>query len=279
MVRIMEAENIQQTNAVYRWMHNVLLTSLTIQSSPPTIVLNGRGGATNSYVGNRSFRKLVKQYKGDYLKAKKRDKPKVAKLVVEKIRETGGRFLERFKTNNGILWVDIGDERAKEKASQALREGAPEIRRRKALSDVDSGGKNHKDKDSDGSLSATSAFDRVESDEDNKLSSSGRTQILRMNFESEKNEAVSIAVAPMVIRPSITLLCGGQINKPLAIPIDNLDEREREIYLRDFLPPNPSIQKKKLDLQTFAVVSATDSENGRKEKDEGWGAYNKVIEL
>ena len=113
-------------------------------SSHPTTVLNGRGGATNSYVGNISFRKLVKQYKSDYLKAKKRDKPKVAKRVVEKIRETGGRFLERYKMTNGILWVDIGDERAKEKASQALREGAPEIRRRKALSDVDSGGKNGK---------------------------------------------------------------------------------------------------------------------------------------
>ena len=240
--------------------------------------MNGRGGATNSYVGNISFRKLVKQYKSDYLKAKKRDKPKVAKRVVEKIRETGGRFLERYKMTNGILWVDIGDERAKEKASQALREGAPEIRRRKALSDVDSGGKNGKDKDSDGSLSATSAFDRVQSDEENKFSSSGRTQILRTNFETEKNQAVSMAVAPMVIRPSITLLCGGRIEKPLAIPIDDLDEREREIYLRDFLPPNPSIQKKKLDVQAVPVVSATESENGRKEEDEGWGTY-KVIAL
>ena len=215
---------------------------------------------------------MVKHYQNDYLKAKKRDKPKVAERVVQKIREKGGRFLKGYKTNNGVLWVDIGDDKAKEKASQALREGAPDIRRRKAESDVDSSSKKYKDKDSDGSLSATSVFDRVDSDEDN-----GRTQILRTNFETEKKEAVSIAVAPMVIRPSMTLLCGGQFDKPLAIPIDNLEECEREMYLRDFLPPNPSIRKNDLDIQTVAVVSAADSseDNTNKKKDE-WGTYEVV---
>ena len=73
----------------------------------------------------------------------------------------------------------------------------------------------------------------------------------------------------MVIRPSMTLLCSGPSDKPLAIPIDHLDEREREIYLRDFLPPNPSIEKKKLNLQASSIVStpAAESENGRDE----WG--------
>ena len=48
---------------------------------------------------------------------------------VELIREHGGRFLRWSEGNtlSGVLWVDIGDERAKEKTCQALQEGAPEL--------------------------------------------------------------------------------------------------------------------------------------------------------
>jgi hypothetical protein len=51
------------------------------------------------------------------------------------IRERGGRFLKRTK-NPGLgpsghfCWEDVGEQRAYEKACQALRENAPEIRRR-----------------------------------------------------------------------------------------------------------------------------------------------------
>ena len=123
-------------------------------------------------------------------------------------------------------------------------------------------------KDSDGSLSATSTFDRMDSDEDNMFPNGGRTQILRTSFETEKKEAASIAGASMVIRPSMTLLCGGPFDKPLAFPIDHLGEREREIYLRDFLPPNPSIKKKKLASQPPIGVVAPEarSENGRRDE-------------
>ncbi|KAI2509068.1 hypothetical protein MHU86_5316 [Fragilaria crotonensis] len=114
-----------------------------IQSSD---VLCGRGGATNSHSGNRSFRSLVKRHQDKYLKAKKRDKPGVAALIVDLIRNRGGRFLRRHdeSMNHGmggggimngqhhVLWVDIGNERAREKTCQALREGAPELRRRRS---------------------------------------------------------------------------------------------------------------------------------------------------
>jgi len=85
----------------------------------PEDVLSGRGGATNSYKGNRSFRSLVKKYQPQYLKAKKRDKPAVASIIVELIREKGGRFLRRcdnkHNASGSVLWVDIGDDRAREK--------------------------------------------------------------------------------------------------------------------------------------------------------------------
>ena len=73
-------------------------------------------GATNSHSGNRAFRSLVKQYQDKYLQAKKRDKPAVASIVVEKIREKGGRFLRRVDaTPQGqVLYIDIGDDRARE---------------------------------------------------------------------------------------------------------------------------------------------------------------------
>eukprot|EP00550_Attheya_septentrionalis_P005393 CAMPEP_0198292668 /NCGR_PEP_ID=MMETSP1449-20131203/13242_1 /TAXON_ID=420275 /ORGANISM="Attheya septentrionalis, Strain CCMP2084" /LENGTH=542 /DNA_ID=CAMNT_0043991885 /DNA_START=145 /DNA_END=1773 /DNA_ORIENTATION=- len=95
----------------------------------PADVLCGRGGATNCYPGNMAFRKLVKEHKGRYLLAKKKDKPSVAAFVVDFIREKGGRFLS--KDRESATWIDIGDARAKEKTSQALREGAPEMRRKK----------------------------------------------------------------------------------------------------------------------------------------------------
>ena len=185
--------------------------------------------------------------------------------MVDKIRKKGGRFLRRCSAKSqGVVWVDIGDVRAREKTCQALREGAPEIRRRKAASGNDAA-KIYKG--SDGSLSASSTFDRTESDEEIKSMGGVRTQILRTTFETEKKESISIAASvPMVIRPSMTLLCGGPSDMPLAIPIDHLDEREREMYLRDFLPPNPSIQKKKANLQPINK-SASESESRRDE----WG--------
>lgn len=83
----------------------------------PKDVLSGRGGATNSYPGNRNFRKLVKSHQQMYLNAKKRDKPSVASKIVVIIREAGGRFLRRCNHKNArnVVWVDIGDDRAREK--------------------------------------------------------------------------------------------------------------------------------------------------------------------
>jgi hypothetical protein len=65
------------------------------------------GGATNSHSGNRAFRALVKDHQKRYLLAKKRDKPSVASIVVELIRDTNHQ--------GQVRWVDIGDERAREK--------------------------------------------------------------------------------------------------------------------------------------------------------------------
>jgi len=90
-------------------------------------VLCGRGGATNNHVGNTNYRKLVSHNKRLYITCPKRHKIIVSRSIVEAVRRQNppGRFLN--KEADG-LWYDIGHQKALEKTSQALREGAQEIR-------------------------------------------------------------------------------------------------------------------------------------------------------
>jgi len=91
-------------------------------------VLCGRGGETNHHPGNVQYRNLVKKHQIEYLAAKRRDKPLIARLIVDTVRSRTppGRFLK--KDNATGTWRDVGSNKAREKTSQALREGAPEIR-------------------------------------------------------------------------------------------------------------------------------------------------------
>lgn len=91
-------------------------------------VLCGRGGGSNNHSGNESFRELVNRVKCDYLGCPKRQKPVLAMRIVQAVRAQSppGRFLQHDKSTES--WSDIGDKKAREKSSQALREGAPLIR-------------------------------------------------------------------------------------------------------------------------------------------------------
>ena len=90
-------------------------------------VLCGRGGSINSHPGNERFRTLVEKRKRVYLTARfKREKRLIASSIVSEIRGLNGRFLSRDPKTG--LWQDIGDEKARDKTSQALRENAPSIR-------------------------------------------------------------------------------------------------------------------------------------------------------
>ncbi|KAL7541799.1 LOW QUALITY PROTEIN: hypothetical protein ACHAWF_007022 [Thalassiosira exigua] len=89
-------------------------------------VLCGRGGGSNNHPGNESFRELVNEF--PYVNCPKREKPLIARRIVEAVRNQTppGRFLS--KDSRTGLWNDIGDGKAREKTSQALREGAPILR-------------------------------------------------------------------------------------------------------------------------------------------------------
>jgi hypothetical protein len=90
-------------------------------------VLSGRGGGTNVHPGNRHFRDLINLHRRSYLKARKNDKPSISRAIVRSIRERNGAFLRRDEKSG--LWYEIGDDAAREKTSQALRQRAPEMRK------------------------------------------------------------------------------------------------------------------------------------------------------
>eukprot|EP00523_Entomoneis_sp_CCMP467_P000476 CAMPEP_0168752902 /NCGR_PEP_ID=MMETSP0724-20121128/18645_1 /TAXON_ID=265536 /ORGANISM="Amphiprora sp., Strain CCMP467" /LENGTH=851 /DNA_ID=CAMNT_0008801205 /DNA_START=13 /DNA_END=2565 /DNA_ORIENTATION=+ len=96
----------------------------------PHDVLCGRGGATNQHIGNSHWRQLVAANKELYLKLPKRQKQLLSKSIVHAVRsqQPPGRFLQKHPQTD--LWYDVGDARALEKTSQALREGAPKLKKK-----------------------------------------------------------------------------------------------------------------------------------------------------
>jgi hypothetical protein len=91
-------------------------------------VLCGRGGAALRHPGNQTYRRLVNMNKAIYTTCLKTEKLKISRSIVAAIREQRGRFLER--EGNFGTWYDIGDKKAIEKTSQALREGQPKLRQK-----------------------------------------------------------------------------------------------------------------------------------------------------
>jgi hypothetical protein len=104
-----------------------------IRTPHPHDVLSGRGGNINSHQGNAHFREWVRIRKDDYnLAPSKADKARVAKEVIAIVlgQDPPGRFLQKDSTTMGGMgwWVELDEERVMAKTSQALREGAPQIR-------------------------------------------------------------------------------------------------------------------------------------------------------
>jgi len=96
----------------------------------PDDVLLGRGAGKNNHDGNKYFRNVVKQYQDDYLVAKNNyEKYLTSMEILKSIRNLNppGRFVLQDSTSR--LWSDVGDDRARRKISQALRENATELRK------------------------------------------------------------------------------------------------------------------------------------------------------
>ena len=99
----------------------------TYEGAKVADVLCGRGGESNHHPGNQAYRRLVKAFQPLYIASKRRFKPKISECIVYTIRQYGGRFLRRSDPRRSVF-DDVGNTKAREKTSQALREGAPELR-------------------------------------------------------------------------------------------------------------------------------------------------------
>lgn len=107
--------------------------STTMENVSEHDVLCGRGGATNVHPGNRFFRSLISKFRVQYLRSRKIDKPHISRSVVGEIRSRKGRFLKKDEKTG--VWCEIGDDLAREKTSQALRQRAPDYRRQMMVED------------------------------------------------------------------------------------------------------------------------------------------------
>jgi len=109
-------------------------------------VMYGRGGGTNHHPGNKRYRKMVEDRKLEYVNSKRLDKPLVALEIIRLWRAQlpPGRFLKLDEKTG--LWNDVGDKKAREKTSQALREKAPLIRKQQEEEkEKEEGGKSKKE--------------------------------------------------------------------------------------------------------------------------------------
>ena len=207
-----------------------------------------------------------------------------------------------------LLFFQLGDERAKEKTCQALREGAPERRRKRKTADAtntpSSGASNdendmeytnrnndRKEPSDDGRLlTSSSSADRSNSspsggsgdyrdDRTERIhhasswSSSSRIQQHDANYHHHHGVDPNVGgiahhnhlhhnpemsrmedKKSMMIRPSPNLL--RQKHLPVeSISIDQLNDDQREIYLRDFCPPDPTIRRANSTTHQYVYAS------------------------
>ena len=98
-----------------------------ITTPHPHDVLCGRGGYINNHEGNKNWRRLVAANKELYVALPKYQKQLLSQSIVHAVRSQNppGRFL--LKNSSG-LWNEIGEQKAYDKTSQALREDGPAIR-------------------------------------------------------------------------------------------------------------------------------------------------------
>ncbi len=85
-------------------------------------------------------------------------KPEIARQIVMRIRERGGRFLRKDSNGN---YQDIGEAQAKAKTSQALRHRAFEMRNIKDPDRIKMNGRWSKSNDNSGKVSTARFFGTV----------------------------------------------------------------------------------------------------------------------
>lgn len=85
-------------------------------------ILLGRGGKNNRHSGNERLRNLARTYVDAYTRSTKKGKSNISWDLVQAVRsmKPPGRFLKRDSVSG--TWQDVGDDAAREKTSQAMRD-------------------------------------------------------------------------------------------------------------------------------------------------------------
>jgi len=101
-------------------------------------ILLGRGGKSNHHLGNKAYRYRVGELRDWYRASEKNAKTDQAQMLVNWVKEQGGRFLKRDAKSGG-KWYIVTNLVARRKASQALREHMTKEEREKAKNNNNKG--------------------------------------------------------------------------------------------------------------------------------------------
>ena len=85
-------------------------------------ILMGRGGKNNQHVGNEQLRSIARTQRDTYRLSSKKGKSHISREIVAYVRSMNppGRFLKKEAITGE--WEDVGDDTAREKVSQVLRD-------------------------------------------------------------------------------------------------------------------------------------------------------------
>merc|ERR1712038_254281 len=98
-------------------------------------VIGGRGNGPKNHDGNVAFRNLVQKYKIDYINAyTSKEKRSIVTQIIAEVRQKGGRFLKKEYDKKTMIWKEMDENSIIIKVAQALRENAPDLKRRHGTS-------------------------------------------------------------------------------------------------------------------------------------------------
>jgi hypothetical protein len=108
------AERIKEDEKKKRELGDKIMHPLLVD------VVLGRGWHQQKHPGNLWLARIVDEHRESYKAARKLHKTNINWRMVEIIRESGGRFLERCEQPGGG-WVEASDESARDKVSKCFR--------------------------------------------------------------------------------------------------------------------------------------------------------------
>lgn len=218
--------------------HTLCLHSLLL-----TICYAITGGGTNNHIGNIRFRQLVNEHKLRYLAASKVDKPKVAMEVVQIWRalDPPGRYLTKTDASQGddSLWHDVGDKKAREKASQCLRERTPDVM--PFVKQLQEQEKKKKEEDKK----------RKDEDKSLKSSKSGKS---KENRKSAADTVVSSATPDATLSmatPASTLATPDVTNSSNSVPIEKKKKHKSRDEVAQTIPTAAALMENVFDDEDF----------------------------